>query len=124
MARHPADRRADRTPPRSWKCVVDAFGAVPRIDDKPWWHLLRHTCVSSLVSGAWGHRWSLEDVQRVLGHTDIRTTQIYAHLAPAAVQSTATLADAAFVSATAALAKVIPIGCHALAGRDAHAYEV
>ena len=59
-----------------------------------------------------------------LGHTNIRTTQIYAYLAPAAVQRTATLADAAFVSATAALAKAIPVGGHALAGRDAQACEV
>lgn len=110
-------RRRDNKPPRSWKTVVEAFGAVPRIGEKPWWHLLRHSCASSLISGAWGDRWALEDVQKVLGHSDIRTTQMYAHLAPSALLATATRAQAAFD-----LAKVIPIGRHAAvtASRDAH----
>ena len=76
--------------------AVEAFGAVPRIGREPWWHLLRHTFASSLVSGWWGMRWSIEDVSKVLGHTDIRTTQIYAHLAPKAVHDMAARAHAAY----------------------------
>jgi site-specific recombinase XerD len=95
----PTERGSRRVkPPRSWAAVVEAFGAVPRIGRAPWWHLLRHTCASSLVSGWWGMRWSLEDVSKVLGHTDVRTTQIYAHLTPRAVQDTAARAHAAYAA--------------------------
>lgn len=89
-------RRPRGVPPRSWPEVVRKFGVSPRIGRELWWHLLRHTCASSLVSGAWGMRWSLEDVARVLGHTDVRTTQIYAHLAPKAILSTAKSAGASY----------------------------
>jgi hypothetical protein len=41
-------------------------------------------------------RWSLESVSKVLGHTDVRTTQIYAHLAPSALQADAMRAQAAY----------------------------
>lgn len=94
----PTERGARRDrPPRSWPDAIASFGAVPRIGRGPWWHLLRHTCASSMVSGWWGMRWSLEDVSKVLGHTDVRTTQIYAHLAPRAVADTAARAQAAYV---------------------------
>jgi integrase len=53
------------------------------------WHDLRHTCASSLVSGWWGRRWSLEEVREVLGHQDLKTTQRYAHLATDAIASAA-----------------------------------
>lgn len=62
---------------------------MPRIGRTVWWHLLRHTGASSLISGWWGIRWSIEDVSKVLGHADIRTTQIYAHLAPQVIAETA-----------------------------------
>src|SRR5262245_8125010 len=90
-------KRRDKKPPRSWFKVIPKFGNVTRIGREPWWHLLRHTCASSLVSGWWGMRWSLEDVQRVLAHTDLRTTPIYAHLAPSAVAGTAARAHEAFL---------------------------
>jgi site-specific recombinase XerD len=83
-------------PPRSWKKVVEAFGVVPRIGENVRWHLLRHTCASSLVSGWWGMRWLLQDASKVLGHTDVRTTQIYAHLAPQVIAETAERARAAY----------------------------
>lgn len=122
-------RRRDAKPPRSWKKVSDAFGVVPRIGEKPWWHLLRHSCASSLISSAWGDvRYELDEVQQILGHTDIRTTQRYAHHLPRALQAKAAKADAAF-----RLAKVIPIGRHAAvtalrddrgeAGNSGHARE-
>jgi integrase len=98
----PTERGARRTrAPRSWKKVVDAFGIIPRIGRKVWWHLLRHTCASSMISGWWGHTWSLEKVCKVLGHTDVRTTQIYAHLAPSALEAEAVIAHAAYVSVAA-----------------------
>lgn len=53
------------------------------------WHDLRHTCASSLASGAWGRAWSLEEIREVLGHTTITITQRYAHLAASAVQRAA-----------------------------------
>jgi len=83
-------------PPRTWDRVVEAFGSVARIGREVWWHLLRHTFASSLVSGWWGMRWSLEDVSKELGHTDVRTTQIYAHLAPQALAETAARARASY----------------------------
>ena len=46
------------------------------------WHDLRHTAASALLSGYWGHRWSLAAVQAFLGHAEASTTEIYAHLAP------------------------------------------
>lgn len=53
------------------------------------WHDLRHTCASSLVSGWWGRRWSLEETCAMLGHSDIRVTQRYAHLAESALMKAA-----------------------------------
>jgi hypothetical protein len=52
-------------------------------------HDLRHTCASHLVSGTWGRRWSLEEVQRVLGHGSRSTTERYAHLAEDALDHAA-----------------------------------
>ena len=86
----------DRKAPRSWDLVVKKIGKLPRIGRSPWWHLLRHTCASAMLSGAWGLRWGVEDVQKILGHQDVRTTQRYAHLAPAALQMTALRADQAW----------------------------
>lgn len=53
------------------------------------WHDLRHTCASSLVSGWWGRRWSLEEVMKVLGHSAISVTMRYAHLADSALKQAA-----------------------------------
>lgn len=86
--------RLRNQPPRCWKAVVEKFGVVPRIGRTVWWHLLRHTCASSMISGAWGMRWSLEDVCKILGHTDIRTTQRYAHHLPKVVHVAAARAEA------------------------------
>jgi len=44
-------------------------------------HDLRHTCASHLVMGTWGARWTLEEVRDFLGHSTIRMTERYAHLA-------------------------------------------
>lgn len=42
------------------------------------WHVLRHTFASHLVQNG----TSIMEVQRYLGHADVRTTQRYAHLNP------------------------------------------
>lgn len=43
------------------------------------WHDLRHSCATSLLEGWWGARWALEDVQRLLGHAALSTTERYVH---------------------------------------------
>ncbi len=54
--------------------------------DRPFvFYGLRHTCASHLLQGTWAPRYvsrafRLEEGQDVLGHEDVATTQIYAHL--------------------------------------------
>lgn len=43
---------------------------------------LRHTCASHLLMGTWGRAWRLEEVQKVLRHRSITTTERYAHMSP------------------------------------------
>lgn len=43
-------------------------------------HDLRHTAATSLLSGDWGRRWTLEEVQKMLGHSSIRSTEVYAKM--------------------------------------------
>jgi integrase len=52
-------------------------------------HDLRHTCASSLATGWWGRRWSLEEVKNLLGHGTINLTERYAHLADTVVEQAA-----------------------------------
>lgn len=93
----PTERGAlRRKPPRSWPAIVEEFGVISRIGEKPWWHLLRHACATSLLCGWWGVTWTLEPVSKLLGHTDIRTTQIYAHLVPKAIFDVAARTHAAY----------------------------
>lgn len=62
-------------------------------------HDLRHSCASHLVMGTWGRTWRLDEVRDLLGHSDVETTQRYAHLSPehlhAAAAATAPAASAA-----------------------------
>jgi integrase len=50
-------------------------------------HDLRHTCGSHLVMGTWGRPFTLMEVRDWLGHSDIKTTQRYARLAPDALKN-------------------------------------
>lgn len=44
------------------------------------WHALRHTFGSSLMAGWWGRKWTLKEVQVVMGHSSVTITERYAHL--------------------------------------------
>jgi integrase len=59
------------------------------------WHDLRHTCASSLVSGFWGRVWTLAEVQQLLGHESITTTERYAHVAESLLKNAANATEAA-----------------------------
>lgn len=52
-------------------------------------HDFRHTAGASLVSGTFGRPWSLEEVKGFLGHSTIKMTERYAHLAPDALHAAA-----------------------------------
>jgi len=65
------------------------FVAAAGISRAVRWHDLRHTCASSLVAGWWGRPWRLEEVCAMLGHSSIRVTERYAHLAPSMLQMAA-----------------------------------
>ncbi len=43
-------------------------------------HDLRHSFCSNLVSGALGHKWTLEEIRPVAGHSSILITQRYSHI--------------------------------------------
>jgi integrase len=60
---------------RKW---LDTVGIKRRVR----FHDLRHTCASHLVSGTWGHAWSIEEVAAHLGRSSSTTSRRYAHLSP------------------------------------------
>lgn len=102
-------RRGKGKLPRSWVAAMALFGDVARIGRGPWWHLLRHTCASSLVAGWWGRRWALEDVRTILGHSSVKVTERYAHLATSVVHRLATEAQAAWKTNSHAVATNLQI---------------
>lgn len=67
-----------------WKAHLERAGLSRDVR----WHDLRHTCASSLVSGWWGRRWSIEEVAAYIGDT-IAAAQIYAHLGDSALRKAA-----------------------------------
>jgi len=74
-------RRRDKKPPRAWSRWLSAARIAGVTGQPVTWHSLRHTCASMLVSGAWGRRWTLQEVAELLGHSSTETTERYAHLA-------------------------------------------
>lgn len=68
-----------------WKHALDKAKLGRRFR----WHDLRHTCASSLLSGWWGRKWSMDEVRGMLGHGSRTTTERYAHLADSALRSAA-----------------------------------
>lgn len=57
------------------------------------WHDLRHTFGSALISGMWGHSWSLEEIRPVIGHSSITMTQRYAHVCQTRLAETARMTN-------------------------------
>jgi len=60
-----------------WEMVRAASVSVDGIIHKASPHMLRHSCATHMVE----HGADLRSVQRLLGHADIATTQIYTHIA-------------------------------------------
>lgn len=68
----------------AWKAALRAAGVR---DIK--WHALRHTTATNLVTGALGRRWTLEEIQPLMGHSAINITQIYAKVGDDALKKAA-----------------------------------
>ena len=83
-----------RKAPQHWKDWVADANLGRRLR----WHDLRHTCACALLNGQFGRKWSMGEVQRMLGHASVTTTEIYAHLLSStlmlAATETATMAAA------------------------------
>jgi len=58
-----------------WKDVLEKAGIARHLV----WHDLRHTGATALLGGYFGHKWRLEEIQSFLGHSEITTTERYAH---------------------------------------------
>ncbi len=86
-------RRAGECAPIWWRDAIDAILPPKKRHDRRHvrWHDLRHTCASSLVAGWWCPPWPLMHVRDLLGHRSITTTEIYSHLAPAALDAMAAM---------------------------------
>lgn len=69
-----------------WTMIVEEAGLGRRFR----WHDLRHSCASWAISGWFGnHKWSLVEVQKLLGHHSTTITERYAHLAGTALREAA-----------------------------------
>lgn len=58
---------------RSWESIRKSLNLTDCV-----WHTFRHTCCSRLVQGG----MDIRKVQQWMGHRNISTTMLYAHLAP------------------------------------------
>lgn len=76
--------------PSGWESWVERA----RLGRTVRWHDLRHTCASSLVAGWWGRAWTLTEVCALLGHSSIKVTERYAHLAGSITQDAVTKTSA------------------------------
>lgn len=74
-----------KRPYRKWRAHLEHAGITRAVR----WHDLRHTCASSLVAGWWGRTWRLEEVRDMLGHSSVKVTERYAHLAHSALVAAA-----------------------------------
>ncbi len=78
-------RRQKGKIPKAWK----QFIALAKFGRNVRWHDLRHTCGSSLAAGWWGGAWRLEEIRDLLGHSSVKVTEMYAHLAPSVLSAAA-----------------------------------
>lgn len=69
-------RRYASSQPSRWSRWLKAAGIKRGVR----FYDLRHTCATSLLAGWWGRKWSLDEVQQMLGHSSIKVTERYAHL--------------------------------------------
>ena len=53
-----------------------------KIEKRLWFHCLRHSAATYMLEKG----MSTSHVQNILGHSDVRTTQIYTHLSPEGLQ--------------------------------------
>jgi len=60
--------------PELWASWRKAAGIKRRLR----FHDLRHTCATLLLTGAFGRRWSYEEVKDLLGHSSVKVTERYA----------------------------------------------
>lgn len=74
--------RPKKKAPKGWASWIRSAGIMRRVRV----HDLRHTCAAALVSGMWGRAWSLQEVRDQLGHSSIKVTERYAHLANTALR--------------------------------------
>jgi site-specific recombinase XerD len=95
----PTRRGALRTKaPKVWATVKETFGVRDRIGREVWWHLLRHTFASSMIAGWWGSKRSLDEVRALMGHSSVKVTERYAHLADQTVHDIGTEMQAGWSS--------------------------
>jgi site-specific recombinase XerD len=66
-------KRSVKSYRRAWEAVRADLGLEDCV-----WHTFRHTCCSRLVQGG----MDIRKVQEWMGHRNISTTMLYAHLAP------------------------------------------
>jgi integrase len=103
--------------PVAWKDAKVVLGR------RVWWHLLRHTCATALLCGWWGTKWKLEEVGKLLGHSSVRTTEMYAHLLDSALTELAAQTDAGWTrngggTGGASVRGRLSRGCHAASARS------
>jgi integrase len=74
--------RPKKKAPKGWRSWLRKAGIERNVRI----HDLRHTCAAALISGMWGRAWRLEEVRDQLGHSSVKVTERYAHLANTALR--------------------------------------